>query len=862
MEPRTLSIVVQGPVSRRGVGCTPDVLASLRRAFPGAELVLSTWVGTDIDGLDADVIVCSDDPGIGARGSNVNRQVRSSMAGISAASRSYVLKTRTDILFGSGQVLDAWGKFRERAPLPTRFTQRILASSLFTRRPSLLAPWPFHVGDWVFLGLREDVRTLFDVPVQTPAMADPAAEPSALHRQLLRIHLGEAHRAIPEQFLMHEALRANWPTLPLRYWCDLTPQTLLATEVAFAQEFVVLDAARHWNVLLPKYAASDRLLRDATLLGHDAWRDLYARFSQRATRGNVNSQACEQGWAAMLQYTIDESPAFMRDETGGGGALRSRAMLLAALATALLGERPPKLWAQPMRAGLIPSAIPHVRAGWGLQLPETKGITTDYGHGAREADARCCVNPHERPRALMADSQAAVWIQPEDDVSTRVSDPARCILAPRFSLGRPAHEQRLARLQQISERLAPDGVALLEFPWSERPLNVVTYLRNDLVAALEVAITPCDPEEVPLGLLAPLARDASLVGLAVDDYVADGPTDQRRVWVRLRHASGRRHARVVVFGSDIAARFGVHLAATELSGWTVHIAPADLERGRVDAAGIAAGRRPSVLVVSDAWISPCVSVVVSDDPEVQLVVDVGASWASIERVARLAMVRPRLLAVASDRETLLRLHLLAPHVPSLLLEGHAFSPASITTEPARSCSDVLVDRSALSDHPHGMRVLDAVGLLQQDGIEVHDGALASAHSSEARWRLAIGASERIFVDQPAAWLRSRATTLGVTLPAVPARRLPQTLPQTLSNADVVSLDLPLLDTGGRWSDVISVWNAELQPQDIAHAVRGWILDDATRERHVRERVPAAVAPYCASDRLQAFLAHLQLQGIA
>ena len=62
-----LSIVVQGPCLRsatvRDATSIDDALASIRRHFPGAQIVVSTWTGSDVAGLDADDIVLNPDPG-------------------------------------------------------------------------------------------------------------------------------------------------------------------------------------------------------------------------------------------------------------------------------------------------------------------------------------------------------------------------------------------------------------------------------------------------------------------------------------------------------------------------------------------------------------------------------------------------------------------------------------------------------------------------------------------------------------------------------------------------------------------------------------------------------------------------------
>ena len=57
---KDITVVVQGAVDREK---TPICLQSIRRMLPGAFIILSTWEGTDVDGLEYDDVVLSEDPG-------------------------------------------------------------------------------------------------------------------------------------------------------------------------------------------------------------------------------------------------------------------------------------------------------------------------------------------------------------------------------------------------------------------------------------------------------------------------------------------------------------------------------------------------------------------------------------------------------------------------------------------------------------------------------------------------------------------------------------------------------------------------------------------------------------------------------
>jgi hypothetical protein len=98
---KDISVVVQGPIHTQD-NLTKRVLESVRTHLPDAELILSTWKGSKVDGLDCDILLLNEDPGalekqpINSR--NLNRQIVSTCNGIMASTRIFVLKLRTDCI--------------------------------------------------------------------------------------------------------------------------------------------------------------------------------------------------------------------------------------------------------------------------------------------------------------------------------------------------------------------------------------------------------------------------------------------------------------------------------------------------------------------------------------------------------------------------------------------------------------------------------------------------------------------------------------------------------------------------------------------------------------------------------------------
>ncbi len=181
--PEALSIVVQGPCLREatepGAPSIDEALASIRRRFPGAQIVVSTWIGSDIDGLDADDIVLSPDPGPLAHPlhlpNNVNRMVTSTANGLAAATRTFCIKTRNDVLFASDALMR---HLLTAAPQSAGLERRVWAMA--SRIETSLRP--YHPSDMLMFGLTEDLRRLWDVPALSTSDMFIEEPPSQIER--------------------------------------------------------------------------------------------------------------------------------------------------------------------------------------------------------------------------------------------------------------------------------------------------------------------------------------------------------------------------------------------------------------------------------------------------------------------------------------------------------------------------------------------------------------------------------------------------------------------------------------------------------------------------------------------------------
>ncbi|WP_082791857.1 WavE lipopolysaccharide synthesis family protein [Aeromonas enteropelogenes] len=168
MKKTDITFLVQGPVRER----TKEALKSIRYFFPGSRVILSTWDGEDIIGLDYDELVLNDDPGclnIYRQGQivsteNTNRQIYSVSNAISLVKTKYCVKTRTDIEFVNDNFLVLYKKNVNKYPRNIdnlKLNQRVLISSINTPNPNCFLQYVCQVSDWFFFGLTEDLRKIW-----------------------------------------------------------------------------------------------------------------------------------------------------------------------------------------------------------------------------------------------------------------------------------------------------------------------------------------------------------------------------------------------------------------------------------------------------------------------------------------------------------------------------------------------------------------------------------------------------------------------------------------------------------------------------------------------------------------------------
>ena len=259
---KDISVVIQGAVEER---ITPICIESIRHFFPGAKVILSTWKGSSVENLKCDEVVFSEDPGgrqyrIKAYNktftNNVNRQLVSIQNGLKMVKTQYALKIRTDMIMTSNELLNHFGEYTYNSGEYSMFKEKILVADFYTRHSLRceggFVPTPFHVSDWFFFGLTEDVRQYFD---GTRLMTN---DEQVYFKAVKCPEKREKYDYCwywsfpPEQFYGVQAAQRNFKDIRMADWSDWDDELIRKSEKFIMNNFVVLDFTRH-GINLPKY---------------------------------------------------------------------------------------------------------------------------------------------------------------------------------------------------------------------------------------------------------------------------------------------------------------------------------------------------------------------------------------------------------------------------------------------------------------------------------------------------------------------------------------------------------------------------------------------------------------------------------
>ena len=237
-----LSIVIQGFLLDNDT--YKDCINSYRKVFKDAEIILSTWEGTNVDGLDVDKVVFSPDPGplvdpesaIDTKPNNLNRQIVSSKAGIEITSKPYVIKTRTDIKIFGDEILGYYNN--ENTEVFKNIGKFVIGNS-FAKNPNQIYPSPFHFSDWIIFSDQKSMRELFNVAMLTNDN-NRLLEPSLEILKIYKKYDTEKLKYSAETYIWFQYLR-KYIDLSYDHLFDNNKRNKIIQNILLACHFVILN---------------------------------------------------------------------------------------------------------------------------------------------------------------------------------------------------------------------------------------------------------------------------------------------------------------------------------------------------------------------------------------------------------------------------------------------------------------------------------------------------------------------------------------------------------------------------------------------------------------------------------------------
>jgi hypothetical protein len=253
---KDITLVFQGSIT----SWTNQAISNAKKYFTGSTIILSTWEGQDINGIECEVIL-SKDPGsylcshksqYGDIYTNINRQLISTKHGIKNIETKFCFKLRSDLLIGSNSILKYFDIFTARNKKYSFFERRILVNTLTSKLYSdtgNFLPTPFHVSDWFYFGLTSDVKYFFSL---IPIIEDEETFSQYTLKYIDKNpcpHL--SFRYAPEQYFCYTAFSSLF-NICFDDWSDFNEQNITMSENLIIDNFVFLDFIQH-KIFTPKY---------------------------------------------------------------------------------------------------------------------------------------------------------------------------------------------------------------------------------------------------------------------------------------------------------------------------------------------------------------------------------------------------------------------------------------------------------------------------------------------------------------------------------------------------------------------------------------------------------------------------------
>ena len=246
------SVIIQGPILGKPgesseMQLTMNCIESVRIVLPGSEIIVSTWVGSDISHLDYDKVVYSEDPGAITYNdfelkdvfNNNNRQIVSTINGLNLSTKKYSIKLRPDFVFENSNFIEFIGKY-EMSYKFKFFKNKIIVLTLASRDSSK-TPLLFAISDLFQVGLTEDLKKLWNIPLQ-PEPYTTRAFP--YEKQFLNDPFKNNQYKMKyssEQYIWYSFAKLNNLDISLKYFCEIPINKIGKSIISIVDNFAIYN---------------------------------------------------------------------------------------------------------------------------------------------------------------------------------------------------------------------------------------------------------------------------------------------------------------------------------------------------------------------------------------------------------------------------------------------------------------------------------------------------------------------------------------------------------------------------------------------------------------------------------------------
>lgn len=301
MNTNDISVVVQGPIygmpnDSYKEQYTFQCLKSIRKYLPGAEIVLSTWKGSNVTGLDYDILVENDDPGTIPmflngilRNNNTNRMLISTLNGVKKATKKYIIRIRTDMYFIGNDFLKYFGMYNKYT------SEKILNERVITLsaiNPHRQGKYPFALSDWFYYGLKEDIINIYDIPL---------IKETELKGQVVDGYYRWEDNIIAEQYILVSFLR-KYRDIKFKFMWDLSNNAIEVSEKLIANNFLLLTSklAQVNSFKDPNKKYVMKGFQSLDCYTHNEWKVLYNKYGN----GDIFIIPSIKDWVYLFLYNL------------------------------------------------------------------------------------------------------------------------------------------------------------------------------------------------------------------------------------------------------------------------------------------------------------------------------------------------------------------------------------------------------------------------------------------------------------------------------------------------------------------------------------------------------------------------------